>query len=277
MLDNKLQPNAPQSLLTRQLNIAHSQQQLLLLPPSRRKSGRPPAGNNPSQVKPPNKPNDCWDSKPTWDARSQPYQGTRPGFNHRNRFQSNRDSLYDRVKARNRDLEGRFIKNKRDPPRLPSRVRTPYTPADDKQYKNHLAQVRSDLSTAMLHLGHEHGNSQSAHLVGKAISTLGNLHKLAVEGDQSEDSSQISPTAEEHSPPQSRVPQLNEEQIWKDSYNLFISLPDSAQTEDTLEHLVNKCYNDDAHDALLRHYSFESDFVNCSTIYCQLISPRSNR
>ena len=111
----------------------------------------------------------------------------------------------------------------------------------------------------MLHLGQEHGNSQSAHLVGQAISTLGNLHKLAVESDQSEDSSQISPPAEEHSPSQSRVPQLNEEQIWKESYNLFLSLPDSAQTEDTLEHLVNKCYND-AHDALLCHFSFESDF-----------------
>ena len=58
MLDNKLQPNAPQSLLTRQLNIAHGAQQLLLLPPSmRNKPGRPPAGNNPSQNRPPNKPN----------------------------------------------------------------------------------------------------------------------------------------------------------------------------------------------------------------------------
>jgi len=80
MLDNKLQPNAPHSLLTRQLNYAQSQQQLLLFPPSRRKPGRPPAGSNPSQGKPPNKTNDYWDSKPTWDAKSQPYQGTRPGF-----------------------------------------------------------------------------------------------------------------------------------------------------------------------------------------------------
>ena len=192
MLDNKLQPNALQSLPTRQLNIAHGAQQLLLLTPSmRNKSGRPPAGNNPSQNRPPNKPNGYWDPKPAWDNKSQPYQGTRPGFNHGNRFQPNRDSLYDRVKARNHDLESRFLKNKRDPQRMPSRVRTPYTPADDKQYKNHLAQVRSDLSSVMLHLGNERGSSQSANLVSKAISTLGTMHSLAVEGDQSADSSKI--------------------------------------------------------------------------------------
>ena len=113
------------------------------------------------------------------------------------------------------------MKNKRDPQRLPSRVRTPYTPADDKQYKIHLAQVRSDLSSAMLHLGNERGSSQSANLVSKAISTLGTMHTLAVEGDQSADSSKISPTEEEHSPPQSRVPRLDVEQIWTDSQNIF--------------------------------------------------------
>ena len=36
LLDNKLQPNAPQSFINRELNIAHSAQQLLLLPTSLR-------------------------------------------------------------------------------------------------------------------------------------------------------------------------------------------------------------------------------------------------
>ena len=122
LLDNTFQPHAPQSLITRQLNIAHSAQQLLLLPPAMRNKARhPPDRNNPSQVKPIHKPNGYWDPKPY----KQSYSGTRPGFNHSNKFQPSRDSLYDRVKARNSDLEDRYIRNKRDLPRVPSRERIP--------------------------------------------------------------------------------------------------------------------------------------------------------
>ena len=113
----------------------------------------------------------------------------------------------------------------------------------------------------MLQLGHERGHSQAAHLVSKATSTLGNLECTCCRRQSirryTPDSHFIRGTHQFFFP-KSCTP-LEEEKIWKESYNFFTSLPDSVQTEETFDHMMSKVYNDH-NDALLCHYSFESDF-----------------